>query len=134
MTRIGRPWLVVALLSLVLVLGAALVALRVATGQRARVITVTIKRIDPAARRAVVELTHPKTGQTLEIEGSVPPECDIQIDGRPARLDELRAGEMATVEAVMGRDASLSANWVRVTRAPGPPASRPATTDAPPRP
>ena len=82
-----------------------------------RTITGTITRIDLETRTASIEFVHRKTGRTLRIDGTVPPDCDIRIDGRPARLSDLKVGQHTTVQGTIHRDATISANWVRVTRA-----------------
>jgi hypothetical protein len=74
--------------------------------------------IDPAARTARLTVHHPKTGATIELAGDVPPDCDIRIDGRPARFDELSVGESVHVRGTIYRSGKLTANWVRVSRNP----------------
>jgi hypothetical protein len=98
-----------------------------------RTVSGTVTRIDPAARVASIQIVHPKTGQTITIDGRVPPDCDIQIDQQPAALHDLRVGDAVTVEGTVHWDRTVSANWVRVSRAaPGsagaPATSHPATT------
>lgn len=119
-----RLIIVVVAIAVVVVLG-SVIAHRVFRGE-VRTITGTVARIDLQTRIASIELVHPKTGRRLQIDGAVPPDCDIRIDGKSARLSDLRVGEQATVEGVIHWNGSISANWVRVTRAadsaPAPPA------------
>jgi hypothetical protein len=97
---------------------------------RAQIRTVegTIVQIDAATRQGAIEVVHPKTGKLLRIEGFVPPDCDIQIDGQPAGLGDLRVGEKARVEGTIHPDLTIIANWVRVSRQDATSASQPAAT------
>lgn len=108
-----------------IVLGVGVV--RYVTAGQVHTIYGTITRIDVQTRKASIEYVHPKTGRTLQIDGTVPRDCDIQIDGEPASLSDLRVGEQAEVEGTIHRDMTISANWVRVTRSAGAAATAPAT-------
>jgi hypothetical protein len=102
--------------------------------EKVRNVSGRIVSIDAASRTASLEIVHPKTGATLQLEGHVPLDCNILIDGRPASLAELRAGERVDVEGIIHRDRTLSANRVRASRAETEPASQPASTQAAPTP
>ena len=86
----------------------------------------TVTSIDLQTRNASIEITHPETGRTLLIEGYVPPECDIRINGMPVELSALRVGDQAEVEGTLQRGEPISVNWVRVQRLA--PATEPATS------
>jgi hypothetical protein len=90
-----------------------------------RTVTGTIVQLDAQTRHAAIEIIHPKTGKPLRIEGTAPPECDIQVDGKPATLAELRVGDRARVEGVIHRDMTVTANWVHVSRNASSPARQP---------
>lgn len=107
------------------------------TGWVTRTVEGTIVELDPATRRATLEVIHPKTGEPIRIPGRVPPECSLEIDGAPARLADLRIGDTAKVRGSIGVSKQISVEWVKVfrTRSPndanGPglaPATAPATT------
>jgi len=83
-----------------------------------RTIRGTITRIDVENRTATITYLHPRTGQNREIPGIVPEHCEISIDGESAELSELRVGEQAEVEGTLRPNMPITANWVRVTRAP----------------
>jgi hypothetical protein len=55
----------------------------------------TIISIDAGARMATVEAIDPANGNTRDYVGTVSPECVITINGKPAKLEELRAGDFA---------------------------------------
>lgn len=95
-----------------------------------RVVEGTIVQVNVATHRASVEIIHPKTGKPLRIEGIVPAECDIQIDGVPARMEDLCVGEHVRTEGTIHPDYTIVANWVRVSRQAVPAAS-PATATQP---
>jgi hypothetical protein len=131
MAHPARARIIIAVIGIVVVAMVGITVVRRLTRERDRTITATILAIDPQARTASIEFVHPKTGKTLELEGRVPEECDIQIDGRPAKLSDLRVGERAEVNGTIHANITLSANWVRVTRAAKTtpvPGTTPATT------
>ena len=117
MTRIGKTHAVVAAVGAVAVLALILIIGSRLSRAESHTVNVTITRIDADARTASVELVRPKTGQTIQLEGTVPPECEISIDGQPAALGDLRVGDRAQVRGRVHSDRTLSADWVRVTRA-----------------
>jgi hypothetical protein len=123
----SRTRLIIVVLAIVVVVLGSVIAHRVLRGE-VRTITGTVARIDLRTRIASIELVHPKTGRRLQIDGAVPPDCDIRIDGEPARLSDLRVGEQATVEGVIHWNGSISANWVHVIRAADSDPAPPATT------
>jgi hypothetical protein len=57
----------------------------------------TITSIDAAARTATVEAIDPANGNRRDYVGSVPAECPITINGKPAKLEDLRVGDLARV-------------------------------------
>lgn len=81
-----------------------------------RTVEGTIVQLDPAARRAAIEIRHPRTGKSILIHGDVPADCDIRIDDREATLADLTLGERARVQGTITVDGRVTANWVRVTR------------------
>lgn len=116
----ARRRLVVALVGVVVV--AALGAHQAWKTLRPRVVTVqgTVGTIDLVNRSAALQIVHPKTGQLIEIPGSVPDNCEITIDGQPATLADVRSGEMVTVNGALSATGKATVNWVRVHRAAAP--------------
>jgi hypothetical protein len=112
-----RTRIIIAVIGIVVVITLGVTFMRLMPGEQVRTINATIVSIDAVNRTASIAFVHPKTGQTLELKGSVPPECDIQINGKPAQMSDLKSGERAEVNGTIRRDMTLSANWVRVTRA-----------------
>lgn len=75
-----------------------------------------IAMLDKSARHAKIEFTHPKSGQKMTVAGDVPPDCPIYINEKPAKLDDLRVGDLVAVKARIGIDRNAVPLWVRVTR------------------
>ena len=99
-----------------------------------REITGKVLAIDVAGRKAAMEFVHPKTGKAFQLDGHVPPECDIKIDGKPGQLSDLKVGETIDVFGTLYRNGNMEAKWVKVTRSASQPASAPAgspTTSSP---
>jgi len=120
--------LIIAIIGIAIVAVAAVALARRVFRERVQTVTATITQIDPQTRVATIEMVHPKNGRTLQITGTVPPVCEIRIDGRPAELADLRPGDRAEVEGTIHWDMHISANWVRVSRAAS--ATAPLTTRA----
>jgi hypothetical protein len=91
---------------------------------------VTITMLDVAKQTAEVEFVHPKSGRTIRLSGTMAPGCQIFIDGQPARLADVRVGDVATVHGTVYPDYSVQADLVRVTRAGPSTQPAPATTGA----
>lgn len=95
-----------------------------------REITGRVLAIDVASRKAAMEFTHPKTGKTFQLDGHVPPECDIQIDGKPAQLTDLKVGETIDVFGTLYRNGNMEAKWVKVSRTASQPSPAPSSSPA----
>ncbi len=102
--------------------------------EKVRTVSGRVVSMDTTLRTASLEIVHPKTGETLHLEGHVPLDCNIFIDGRPASLAELRAGERVDVEGIIHRDGTLSANRVSASRTETAPSNDPASSQAAPKP
>jgi hypothetical protein len=90
-----------------------------------------IVSIDVPKRMAQVEFIHPRSGRPLTLSGTVPEGCEITIDGAPARIEDLRVGDVAAVRGTVYADRSVRPEWVRVTRArPTSATTGPTTTSA----
>jgi hypothetical protein len=84
----------------------------------------TIRSLDLASRRATLEVILPATGATRQLEGEVPVGCKIEINGKPANLEDLRVGDTVQVRARIDRSrdpdghrrAKFTAEHVRCTR------------------
>jgi len=84
----------------------------------------TIRSLDLASRRATVEVILPSTGNTRQLEGEVPVECKIEINGKPAGLEDLRVGDAVQVRARIDRSrgpdgkrhVKFTAEHIRCTR------------------
>ncbi len=90
----------------------------------------TITKLDVTDRTAEVEFIHPKSGQMITVAGVVPEGCDIQINGAPATMADLRIGDIAEVRGMIYPDRSVEPIWVRVRRASA--TTQPASPDTPP--
>lgn len=130
MTNSARKMVVLVLVGIVVVVSLGIGVVRRMTDMQVRTISGTIMSIDVQARTASIEFVHPKTGRTLQIDGTVPPGCDISIDGRPASMEDLRVGEQAEVEGTIHRDMTISVNWVRVSRTRNSSSTQPTSTPA----
>ncbi|MFH1747115.1 MAG: hypothetical protein ABIG44_08735 [Planctomycetota bacterium] len=117
MMSIRNKRLVISLAGALLLVAAICVVVLVITRARVHTITGTITALDVSSRTATLEFVHPKSGRTITLEGSVPLDCDIRIDDRPADLADLRVGEEASVGGAIHGDMSVTANWVRISRA-----------------
>jgi len=96
--------------------------------QKLREVEGTILDIDVASRTASLEFTHPKSGQLFTVSGILPVHCDIQIDGQPAKLTDLRVGETARVGGTFDSAKRVTCNWVHVWRQSDMASSPPAAT------
>ena len=65
--------------------------------------TGSIIALDLAERRASLEVVNPSTGKTRQYDGSIPPECEIMINGKAATLADLRVGDSVRVRASLER-------------------------------
>lgn len=72
---------------------------------KVREVEATITFVDPVARRASIETTHPKSGAAVEVNGEVPSECMITVNGEPADLADLQVGDVAIVRGRILRQA-----------------------------
>jgi hypothetical protein len=90
--------------------------------------TAKVVSLDVDKRTAEIEFIHPKTGRTMKATGTVPPDCDIAIDGKPASLADVRIGDVGSLRAV-SHGKSVEARRVRIRRATSnsAPASQPAS-------
>lgn len=88
----------------------------------------TITKLDPQARTAEIEFTHPKSGRTMRVPGLIPADCQIYINDTPATLTDLQVGDSVSGQVVIHYDQSVTPTWVRVKRpvADSAPASAPA--------
>jgi hypothetical protein len=131
MTKKVRTRPIIAIFGVVVVAILCVASARKLLRTETRTMTGTIVRLDAAKRVATLELVHPKTGRTIQVEGYAPADCEIRIDGKPAAITDLKVGDRAEVEGVIHWDRSISANWVHVLRtAPTAPTSSPATQPA----
>ncbi len=120
-----RRVLILAIIGVVFVAGLAISVVRRMPKEKTVTITGRITKLDVASRAASIQFVHPKSGKTMTADGQVPLDCDLQIDGKPARIEDLRVGDEGEVKGTLHRDYSVTASWVRVTRQP------PTTTSAP---
>jgi hypothetical protein len=91
----------------------------------------TITHIDLPSRSATLEFINPRNGKLVEIAGPVPPECTIELNGKPADVDEIVVGDQARVRVRWNKKTKRAipvAVWV--TRA-GPPPGGAVTTSRP---
>jgi len=63
----------------------------------------TITLVDAANNQASIEFEHPETGDPMEITGALDPSCEILLDGKPAKLADISAGDSAEVFAVWNK-------------------------------
>ncbi|HSW46813.1 MAG TPA: hypothetical protein VLM89_14730 [Phycisphaerae bacterium] len=123
-------------IGMVVVTVVAVVAVRFALRYAAStVVTVPgkIVEFDPVARTATFEFIRPKTGEVTRLSGDVPEDCEIQIDGRPAGLADVKVGDAATITARVTEGNRAWPLKVKVRRAMSPgsgPAAAPASSPA----
>ncbi len=89
-----------------IVIGVAVVALLIwqqLAGPVAQEGDGTITFLDAAARKAALEVVDPANGATREYRGDIPAECVITINGKPARLEELKVGDRVHVNVRLDR-------------------------------
>lgn len=55
--------------------------------------------IDYASRKAEMELPDPKGGTAMVIEGEIPTDCAITIDGKPGDITDIAVGDRVRVKA-----------------------------------
>ncbi len=82
---------------------------------------VTITQLDADARVAEIEFVHPKTGRKHTLASDVPVDCEIVVDGLPARLAALRVGDVVDVRGEIRRSlfgVEVTPLRVQVQRAP----------------
>jgi len=97
-------------------------AVRYLVLSRDRLLTLqgTITRLDSETRRVSIEFAHPRNGKHVEFAREVPPDCEIQINGQPAQLSDLRAGDTARVKAIWNKHTKQGKPLsVEVSRATG---------------
>lgn len=129
MPKPTRKRLLIATGGIVVILAAVCIVVALCVPhEQVRTVIGTITHINLATRTATIEFIHPKSGRTLAIDGTAPPDCDIRIDGQPAQLTDLRIGEEVEVEGTIHGDMTITANWVRVARAGRPATTTPTTT------
>ena len=58
----------------------------------------TVTAIDVAGRRATVEFIHSKSGQLISMDGDLPDDDKIRIDGKPATIRDVRVGDKVVLE------------------------------------
>jgi len=68
----------------------------------------TITQLDLAERSALVEAIDPANGRSREFRGFAAPDCEVTIDGRRAKLADLRVGDTAQIRARVQRQAHNS--------------------------
>jgi hypothetical protein len=83
-------------------LAAAAIGLSIATDNRTRPfdtykVNGTISRLDPEQHEAALEYKQPQTGRLLNKSLTVPADCEIRLNRRPANLADLRIGDHALV-------------------------------------
>jgi hypothetical protein len=118
----SRVWIIAVIVIVIAVL-AGLRSMAVAPSHEGQG---TITALDLAARRATVEAVDPANGRKRDYVGTVPQECPITINGKPAKLEDLRVGDLARVSVRSDRKAEkingkrpMIANWIKVTRKEG---------------
>jgi hypothetical protein len=83
----------------VAVLGGLTVAQSLLSGPREEGVDGTITYVDPETRTATLEFISPRNGKQMEMKGTVPPECEILLNGMPAKMEDIKAGDKAHVTA-----------------------------------
>jgi hypothetical protein len=76
----------------------------------------TVIAVDPAARTASLEFPHPRTGELLTLEGSVPADCEIRVNGKPATIADVHVGDVVRVKGHVDASKHITARWVHIQR------------------
>ena len=118
----GRLWII----AVVVLCAAVLSGLRFMAGAPSHEGRGTIVSLDVAARKATVEAVDPANGNTRDYVGSVPLDCPITLNGKPAKLEDLKIGDRARVRVRSDRKAPkvdgkrpVIAEMIDVTRKEG---------------
>ena len=122
-----RTRLAVAVVGAVIVLGAASWIASSKANKPPRERRGIITKVDYASRRGSLKFVHPKTNDSIEVEGEITPDCAIEIDGKPGQITDVRVGDNAVVR-VSVRSGSVIVSGLKISRAP---ATQPAAARAP---
>ncbi|HVP10911.1 MAG TPA: hypothetical protein VMV94_06930 [Phycisphaerae bacterium] len=121
----SRMWIIV----VVVIVLAVFIGLRSLAGPPSHEGQGTITAIDLTARRATVEAIDPANGNRRDYIGTVAPDCAITIDDKPAKLEDLKVGDLVRVRVHSDRKAEkingkrpMVAEMIKVTRKEGKPA------------
>jgi len=89
----------------------------------------TITSLNAATRTASFEYQNPRTGKQIESSASIPEDCEILINDKPATLSDVRVGEKAVVRASWNKQKKeIRPARVKIVRTAS--ASQPATAPA----
>lgn len=84
----------------------------------------TILSLNVAQRTGVLQVVHPKTGDTIDLLGEIPAQCEIRLRGRRASISDLAAGDLVRAEGMLYRSGRVVATRLTVP----PESARPAPT------
>lgn len=87
-------------------------------------LTGTISSLNVEGRSGVLQVIHPKTGEPLELRGKLAADCEVVVNGAPAPLSDLAAGDRVKVEGLFYRDGSIVATRVAKLSGASEPKSR----------
>lgn len=131
-TSNAKTRIAVALIGLIVVLGAASWIASSKANKPPRERRGVITKVDYASRKGSLKFVHPKTNDSIEVEGQITPDCTIEIDGKPGQITDIRVGDSAVVRVAL-RSGNVIVSALKITRSPGtqPAAARGPATDTP---
>ena len=119
----------VALIGAIVVIGAASWITSAKSNKPPRERRGVITKVDYATRRGSLKFVHPKTNDAIEVEGEIPTDCAIEIDGSPGKITDIRVGDDAIVKVSVRRNTgTVIVSGLKIIRAP---ATQPAAAHAP---
>ncbi len=122
----------VGVVGLIIVLGAASWIASSKANKPPRERRGVITKVDYATRKGSLKFVHPKTNDSIEVEGEITPDCAIEIDGKPGQITDIRIGDSAIVRVAV-RSGKAIVSGLKITRIPGsqPAAAKAASAETP---
>lgn len=112
----GRQVLVLAvLLAIVLVAVGYQVYRSIPRARVAQVDNALVTAVNVEQRTAEIEFTHPRSGRTIRVKGTLAPDGQLLVNDEPAPLSALRVGDRVSVRGTLYPNYTVTAEWVRVT-------------------
>lgn len=118
MSTSKRNRIVILVAGLIVVAAFGAVSLTRSLASVEREIKGTIASLNLETRHASLSFKHPRTWKDMTVDGVVPADCPITIDGRPATLADLHVGEHVRVRCRITADKRITPLAVVAVRKP----------------